>query len=95
MTLSNNEQRKCFKACQDSLNGKPCPCNNTNFNRKMRIQITYIVENDNWTDEEYDEKSERTVILEQSDIINAIERLIVLEEGEYIEDIYSAKEVNR
>lgn len=61
----------------------------------MRIQITYIVENDNWTDEEYDEKSERTVILERSDIVNAIEQLIVLKEGEWIEDIYSAKEVNR
>lgn len=61
----------------------------------MRLEITYIVDNEDWSDEEYEEKSERTVILETCDIVNAIERLIVLNPGESVEDIYKTKEVNK
>lgn len=59
----------------------------------MRLQITYLVDHDDWSDEEHEEKSERTVILENPDIVTAIERLIVLEEGEYIECPWIVKEV--
>ena len=59
----------------------------------MRLQITYLVENDGWSEEEYDEKSERTVILETSDLVRAIERIITLEPGEAIDDVWRIKEL--
>ena len=61
----------------------------------MRLQITYMVENEAWTDEEWEEKSERTVIFENCDIVHMIKRLAVLEVGEEIDRILTVKEVNK
>jgi hypothetical protein len=61
----------------------------------MRLEFTLVIENDEWSDEEYDEKSERTVILENADIVDAIKRILPLEEGEYLEDVWIVKEINK
>jgi len=58
----------------------------------MRLEFTIIIENDEWDEEEYDEKSERTVVLENSDLINMIEQRIILEENEYVDSIWIVKE---
>lgn len=59
----------------------------------MRLEFTVIVENDEWSEEEYDEKSERTVILEDSDLRYAIERNLALEKEEFIDTVWIVKEI--
>ena len=59
----------------------------------MKLEFTIIVDNDDWSEEEYDEKSERKVILEEKDLKYAIERKIDLEKEEYIDDVWMVKEI--
>lgn len=59
----------------------------------MKLEITVIVDHDDWSDEEYDKKSERKVIVTNSDLIDIIEQNLPLEKGEFIESLWLVKEI--
>lgn len=60
----------------------------------MEIEIKYTVDNDNWSDEEYQEKCERKIIIDESKISDILDQLVALEKDEFLDVIISLKEIN-
>ena len=60
----------------------------------MEIEIKYTVDNDNWSDEEYQEKCERKIIIDESKIFDILDQLVALEKDEFLDVIISLKEIN-
>lgn len=53
----------------------------------MEIEIKYTVDNDNWSDEEYQEKCERKIIIDESKIFDILDQLVALEKDEFLDVI--------
>lgn len=58
----------------------------------MKVEIKYLVDNESWSEEEYQEKTERLVVFEEREIIEFLKDKVKLDPDESIVTLSNVKQ---
>ena len=57
------------------------------------IKITYLIDNDDWSDEDFQNNSEQELVLTKDMVIDYINRFVTLEKDCYLDDILHVERI--